>query len=399
MAALGATLVALALGRLAADNTATTSMTTSMTTAMSDAMTGAMRNAGAAGALPGPLMGLLPTTWLTVASGSAGFLLLATALVCRGRRIGTGIAHATLAGCIVIGVADTLAYTQASQRADRTAELLLLSIAAGGLLVGARWFAGVIAAIALAWLTLALTTQTPAGFYVAGLLASLGLARATRTVRLASVSHLVQLRRQAALSTMDSLSGLPDRRGLVLVGGQLLAIARRNSDAVGCTAVQVVGLQAVRERFGEDAAQALFLHVAHVVRGSVRGTDSVGRWDDDALAVVAHGQGAGTDLLTNRVAYAIEKGCPLTEQQWPRRLRIGHQVREPWDETGLLDTLNAAAAIMDRALPFDPAAYRESHEPQQREHAADEEHRGQQQTAGQHHDLHHAADQVAGPAA
>ena len=372
-AALGATLTALALGRLAAGSSA--AATTALGVPAAQAV--------------------LPSGLLSVATGSVGLLLLALSVLWRHHDMGPTLSHFVLATCVLLGSADTVAYTQALGRPDRSAELILLAVAAGGLLVRTMWFAGALAAVLLGWVALAAVDPTARGMFLIGLLGSAVLAVFTRRERLAAVERQTALRRRADLAVLDPVTGLPDQHGIMLVGAQLLAIARREHAAVGCTVVEVVGLDAVRADSGEVAADALVTHVADVLRGAVRGTDVVGRWSVGQLAVVAHGPGASMEVLTCRLAEAIERGCPLSATQWPRRLRIGNALLEPWEDAGLLTTISTARRSMERSLPFDPTANAQGDHPQQRERGTDEIHRGQPQAGGQHQRLQHTSGEIA----
>jgi diguanylate cyclase (GGDEF)-like protein len=358
-AVLGATLAFLALGRLSAD-------------------------ASVSGAS------------LAVATGTAGTALALCSLLWRRHELGTAALHAVLAGCVLLGAADTVAYTQASGRPDRAAELILLAAGCGVLLVPRAWYLGGLGAVLAAWATLAADGGSTRGLHLAGLVVSLGLAQAVRRTRLSTLREQSALRATGHLTTLDPLTGLPDRRGILLVGSHLHAIARRESSAIGCAVVEIGGYRAVLATSGQAAADALVLHVAGVLRGAVRETDVVGRWAPDRLAVVAHGQGAGRELLTRRLAQTLEEGCPLDRTQWPRLLRLGHAMREPWEEEGLAATLVAAAARMGGPLPLDPGAYPQRDEPQQREQHPDEVHRANPVAGADHRHLEQAAEHVAG---
>lgn len=371
---LGATLACLALGRLAADDAAATTSAIGTPVAQS----------------------VLPVVVLSVASGSAGLLLMVLGLLWRRQPLGPVAAHAVLAGCVLLGSADTVAYTQATGRADRSAELILLAAASALCLVRRLWFVGALGGVLLGWLVLAAPGGPATGLYVVGLVVSATVALTTRRARLARLDEVAGLRHRAGLSVLDPLTGLPDRQGIALIGAQLLAIARRESGAIGCTVVQLVGLDGVRVRAGQVAADALVSHVAEVLRGAVRGTDVVGRWSNDQLVVVAHGPGASLDILIGRLGDALEPGCPLSARQWPRRLRMGHALLEPWDDGGLLTTIASARRSMERSLPFDPATHPKRSQPQQREQSAQAVHQRDPHPGGDDARLEQGSQQVAG---
>ena len=119
-AVLGATMAFLALGRLAADQ-------------------------GGAGAT------------LAVATGTAGTALVLCSLLWRRHDLSSTALHTVLAGCVLLGAADTVAYTQATGRPDRAAELILLAAGCGLLLTPRAWYLGALSAVHTAWANLALS--------------------------------------------------------------------------------------------------------------------------------------------------------------------------------------------------------------------------------------------------
>jgi diguanylate cyclase (GGDEF)-like protein len=163
-----------------------------------------------------------------------------------------------------------------------------------------------------------------------------------------------QLAATAALAVLDPLTGLPDRRGVQLVAARLLAIARRESGAVGCTFVRLEGYQDVLQTAGPTAADALVVHVAGVIGAVVRGTDVVARWSTSDFVVVAHGQGAPMDVLEGRIERLLGADCPVPESVWAPRLLLGRAVLEPWDEGGLATTLEAAERDMYLRAGLEP---------------------------------------------
>ncbi len=293
---------------------------------------------------------------MAVASGSAGIALLVSSLAWRRHQLGLHALHAVLAACIMLGTADTVAVAQATGRPDRASELVLLAVACGVVLVEPAWFTGGMIAVAGGWLALTLVAREIRGLYLVGLLVSLGMAAGARRLRLEGLRELETLRTEAALSVLDPLTGLPDQRGVLLIGTQLMAIANRESNPVGCNTVEVCGYADVVVQHGRVAADALMVHVAGVLRGAVRTTDVVGRWAPNQLAVVAHGQGASIELLTSRIERTLEEDCPLSAAQWTRALRIGHAVREPWDTFDLKATVASAIRSMSPPITFQAPA-------------------------------------------
>jgi GGDEF domain-containing protein len=279
--------------------------------------------------------------FLALGTGTVGIALALSSLLWRGHRLGHAGAHAVLAGCILLAAADTLAYVRITGGLERTADLMLLVLACGGVLLGTRWYLGTLSLLLGGWIAVAAAAPTTAGFQGLALVTSVGLGIGVRRARVAAVAEAMQVHARAALAAVDLLTGLPDSRGVPLVAAHLLAIARRESGAIGCTFVDVDGYATLARASAWDA-EALLVHVAGVLTSVSRGTDVVGRWHGSQFVVVTHGQGAPMDVFEGRIARAIEQGCPVGPQQWNRRLLLGRAVLQPWDEGGLPSLIAAA---------------------------------------------------------
>jgi diguanylate cyclase (GGDEF)-like protein len=281
--------------------------------------------------------------FLALASGTAGVGVCVAAVVLRRRRPTGHWAHAVLAGCLVLGALDALLAQSATRTLERSGDLVLVVAGACAVLLDRRWLFGTLALLLGIWGAAALTGPIAALPYAAftmavGAASGLGM----RRVRLAALAELAALEARAAHAVLDPLTGLPDRRGLQLVGQHLVAIARREGGAVGCTFIGIDGLSRVEEALGPDGVDTLVQHVAGITRSVVRGTDVVGRWREGMLVVVTHGAGAPMDVVQDRIATKLAEESPIPVEVWGRRLVLGRAVMQPWDDGGLV-TLIAAA--------------------------------------------------------
>ncbi|MDP9397076.1 MAG: GGDEF domain-containing protein [Actinomycetota bacterium] len=124
-------------------------------------------------------------------------------------------------------------------------------------------------------------------------------------VHLLRAAHRAELRQArtavevAAVS--DPLTGCLNRRGLALLGRQIVETARRQGDAVHCLLLEVEGLRGVNESLGHRAGDEVLVAVAGVLRGATRGTDAVAPRDGDSFCVVGPGTGPGSLDLERRV--------------------------------------------------------------------------------------------------
>lgn len=281
--------------------------------------------------------------FLALASGTLGVAICAGSLVLRKRRPTGHAAHAVLALCLVLAALDALVAQRATGGLERSADLVLVVAGACAVLLDRRWLVGTLALLGGIWGASAVTgplATLPYAVFTMAVATASGLGM--RRVRLVAVAEVAELEARARLAVLDPLTGLPDRRGLQLVGQHLVAIARREGGAVGCTFVGIDQLAAVRDAAGAETVDTLVKHVAAITRSVVRATDVVGRWREGMLVVVTHGQGAPMDVLEQRIATKLALDCPVPEEVWARRLVLGRAVMHPWDDGGLVTLLSAA---------------------------------------------------------
>ena len=136
----------------------------------------------------------------------------------------------------------------------------------------------------------------------------------------------------------DPLTGLTNRRGLALLGGQILESSRRRGDAVYCVFVDVDGLARVNEELGHSAGDDVLLTVAEGLRRSTRATDAVARWGDDEFVVVGPGTGLAPLEMERRIRAHCVEHTVIDRAVWQARVDAGGAVLEPWDE-GTVDSM------------------------------------------------------------
>jgi diguanylate cyclase (GGDEF)-like protein len=281
--------------------------------------------------------------FVALASGTVGVSVCIASLLLRRRRPTGHRAHAVLALCVVLAALDALVAQRTTGGLERSADLALVVAGACAVLLDRRWLAGTLALLLGVWGAAALAgPRVTLPFAAFTMLVGGTSGLALRRARLAALAEVAALEARAALAVLDPLTGLPDRRGLQLVGEHLVAIARRESGAVGATFVGIDQIPVVRARAGQEGVDTLVRHVADITRSVVRGTDVVGRWREGMLVVVSHGAGAPMDVLEQRIASLLGQDCPLADDVWARRLVLGRAVMQPWDDGGLVTLLASA---------------------------------------------------------
>ena len=88
------------------------------------------------------------------------------------------------------------------------------------------------------------------------------------------------------LAHHDPLVPLPNRRGFERQLGGLIDRAERYGDGGALLFIDVDGLKMVNDSFGHDAGDAALIHLAKLLVGDVRQSDSVARIGGDEVAVL-----------------------------------------------------------------------------------------------------------------
>ncbi|WP_426266286.1 GGDEF domain-containing protein [Sphingomonas sp. LHG3443-2] len=88
------------------------------------------------------------------------------------------------------------------------------------------------------------------------------------------------------LAHHDPLVPLPNRRGFERQLAGLIARLERYGDASALLFIDVDGLKIVNDSFGHDAGDAALIHVAELLIGGVRQSDTVARFGGDEFAIL-----------------------------------------------------------------------------------------------------------------
>ena len=278
----------------------------------------------------------------TVVTVAGAVLALVSAYAAWRELLPSRSAHAVLSLLAVVSTLAATTHLIELRDPQESVPFLLLTVGMGAVLLRRAWYAACLAFLWLAWTAAALTIGGSWhlwsfwAFYLAIATVIGGVIHLLRRRSLDIAARAVD--RALAAATEDSATGLSNRRGLVLLGRELVAVARRTNDAVHCSFVDVDGLKSVNDRLGHEAGDAVIDGVADALRVCSRETDVVARWGGDEFVIVGLGAGVPPLDLERRVAEQLRASHPHDGVVQGISISVGRAMLEPWD-SGDLDRM------------------------------------------------------------
>ncbi len=302
------------------------------------------------------VVNLLQTTgttrvWTVSLACATALALLATRLWLLAHPLPDRFAHPVLVSIIVVCTVDTAVHLYLAQDARLTSNVVLITVATGALVLDLRWMVGTVAAVWVLWLVavIAAPATDQLGRWVLAVVGATVLGVFLGAMRRSTVDELSELLERAERAAVqDDLTGLLNRRGLAMVGEQVVASARRSGNAVHCVFVDIDGLKEVNDRLGHLAGDRVLLAVADAVRMSVRGGDVVARWGGDEFCVLGPGPGTAPVDLEKRIVARVQELPPEDVPGWLPRVSAGSAMLAPWDDGDLASLLDQADREMYR---------------------------------------------------
>ena len=277
----------------------------------------------------------------------AGVLLAATGLelvltiVATVLRSRLPMPEAWAAGAVIIAASAGVLAVVSSDDVEWSALVAVAVAASGVAVVSTRWVIAVLYAVWVGWLAglaaAELSAQPVLWLAAVGAMTALTvLASYTRGRLLEALMASEETVDQVAVR--DPLTGLVNRRGLSMLGMQIVESARRQGDAVHCVFIDIDQLRHVNEVVSHEAGDDVLVAVGDALRATTRSTDVVARWGGDEFCIIGPGAGMAPMELERRIRERVQQNPPVPEEIWSPRVVAGGAMLAPWD-SGSLDAL------------------------------------------------------------
>nr|WP_314478470.1 diguanylate cyclase [uncultured Pseudomonas sp.] len=131
------------------------------------------------------------------------------------------------------------------------------------------------------------------------------------TLVVVALVHAMVRRHQAsteALATLDSLTGLPNRRSFDLLAAQALREAQRDDSSLVALLIDLDHFKVLNDTYGHLAGDEVLRQFANVLQGSIRQSDILCRWGGEEFIVLLR------DVDARQASEAAEKIRRRAEQ-------------------------------------------------------------------------------------
>ncbi|MDG5814163.1 GGDEF domain-containing protein [Chitinispirillales bacterium ANBcel5] len=169
--------------------------------------------------------------------------------------------------------------------------------------------------------------------------------REQKTKELNSV--LEQLRKSnlklEEMSTHDSLTGLYNRRGFLLLGEKYHEMSLRNGTDYILFYADMDGLKAINDTWGHSEGDKAIRDFAKILKSTIRDTDIIARLGGDEFTVCTpNTRSDSAQVIENRLFENIEKYNINSGNQWKMDFSIGHVIHSDQPKLSFFEKMSLA---------------------------------------------------------
>jgi diguanylate cyclase (GGDEF)-like protein/PAS domain S-box-containing protein len=150
----------------------------------------------------------------------------------------------------------------------------------------------------------------------------------------------------AALSLTDELTGLNNRRGLMLLGEQCLNLSERNGSSVTLIYADLDRLKVINDEFGHEQGDQAIQDMASILQKTFRKADVLARIGGDEFVVVAQTDSSHIDALVTRLHANVSMHNAHAGRAFRLSVSVGFAVHDRKAPRTLTDLLAAADSAM-----------------------------------------------------
>lgn len=167
-----------------------------------------------------------------------------------------------------------------------------------------------------------------------------------RTIRYSIERHKwINLLRNLAL--IDTLTGLYNRRGFLMLAESHLKLAKRKEKGAILFFIDMDNLKSINDRIGHREGDNSLLDVAHVLKVTFRASDIIGRYGGDEFVVLAlEASNEDLDSILKRLEENIENHNARESNPYVLSISYGFSCFDPYSATSIKEMLERADESM-----------------------------------------------------
>jgi diguanylate cyclase (GGDEF)-like protein len=147
-----------------------------------------------------------------------------------------------------------------------------------------------------------------------------------------------------ALTLVDDLTGLYNRRGFRMLAEQHMRLAKRGGPVSYLMSIDLDGFKSVNDIYGHAEGDAALRRVAAVLRTAFRDSDIIARFGGDEFAVLALDSGEMRPELIDRVKHALAANNAVAARPYLLSFSIGTARFDPFARVSLDELMVEADA-------------------------------------------------------